>query len=229
MFRSTLEEVNNADVLVHVVDRSNPVWKKQRLAVLKELRAVGCDEIPIVELWNKIDMCNDPEEVLFEAMTIDVEGTVLEEISADSPILPPEASSTQDSDHVEDDIEEDYVRVDVDDIGKPVPEPVIVAPPLPPGRKRPALVPRKNMFVTAGSVKTGKGMDDFFAILSDAISLNHIGVEVAIPYAEDKGLVTMIHASGTVESIDYTDTATVISAKVPSSLLPKLKPFMKEK
>lgn len=75
-FRSTLSEVLAADVLVHVIDRSNPVWRKQRLTVMRELYAVGCLDTPIVELWNKIDRCDDPERVQLEALTqpVDVEG-----------------------------------------------------------------------------------------------------------------------------------------------------------
>ena len=52
--RATLEEVAKADMLIHVCDRSSPVWEKQRETVLKELDAIGCYETPIVELWNKV-------------------------------------------------------------------------------------------------------------------------------------------------------------------------------
>ena len=65
-FRATLEEVKNADILIHVCDRSSPVWKKQRTTVLKELNAIGCYDIPIIELWNKIDMLDDPIAVMNE-------------------------------------------------------------------------------------------------------------------------------------------------------------------
>jgi GTP-binding protein HflX len=58
-----LEEVSHADVLVHVIDRSSPVWEKQRETVIRELDAIGCTNTPIVEFWNKIDNMKDPEEV----------------------------------------------------------------------------------------------------------------------------------------------------------------------
>lgn len=75
-FRATLEEVREADVLIHVCDRSSPVWRKQRRTVLKELAAIGCTNIPIVELWNKIDMMPNSVEVMLEAsrVPVDVEG-----------------------------------------------------------------------------------------------------------------------------------------------------------
>ena len=62
-FRATLEEVGQADVLIHVIDRSSPVYDKQRETVLRELDAIGCRSTPVVELWNKIDGMEDPEEV----------------------------------------------------------------------------------------------------------------------------------------------------------------------
>lgn len=55
-FRATLEEVREADVLVHVVDSSNPMWAKQEAAVIKVLREIGCGDKPIVRVLNKIDL-----------------------------------------------------------------------------------------------------------------------------------------------------------------------------
>jgi len=40
-FRATLEEILEADVLIHVIDRSSPVWEKQRDVVLNELEGKG--------------------------------------------------------------------------------------------------------------------------------------------------------------------------------------------
>jgi len=55
-FRATLEEVREADVLVHVVDSSNPMWAKQEAAVIKVLQEIGCGDKPIVRVLNKIDL-----------------------------------------------------------------------------------------------------------------------------------------------------------------------------
>ena len=84
-FRATLEEVSDADVLIHVCDRSSPVWKKQRETVLRELEAIGCTHTPIVELWNKVDAVENPDEVMLEAMTlpIDVDIVVDDDESSD--------------------------------------------------------------------------------------------------------------------------------------------------
>lgn len=59
-FRATLEEVQEADVLIHVIDVSNPTWEKQEMAVLSTLEDMDAVEKPIVRVLNKIDML-DPE------------------------------------------------------------------------------------------------------------------------------------------------------------------------
>jgi GTPase len=55
-FRATLEEVQEADVLVHVIDVSNPTWEKQEQAVLSVLEDMGALDKPIVRVLNKIDV-----------------------------------------------------------------------------------------------------------------------------------------------------------------------------
>mmetsp|Transcript_26918 Transcript_26918/g.58851 ORF Transcript_26918/g.58851 Transcript_26918/m.58851 type:complete len:760 (-) Transcript_26918:1747-4026(-) len=55
-FRATLEEVKEADVLVHVIDVSNPMWPKQANAVRTVLAEIGAGDKPMVQLLNKIDL-----------------------------------------------------------------------------------------------------------------------------------------------------------------------------
>ena len=57
-FRATLEEVQEADVLVHVIDVSNPSWKKQEHAVNAVLAEIGAADKPVVRVWNKMDLLN---------------------------------------------------------------------------------------------------------------------------------------------------------------------------
>jgi len=65
--RATLEEVTLADVLVHVIDRSSPVWRKQRETVIRELDRNGCrPEAVIVELWNKFDRLQHMRQEIME-------------------------------------------------------------------------------------------------------------------------------------------------------------------
>lgn len=58
-FRSTLEEISEADMLVHVVDYSNPNYK-QHIEVVKEtLKELGADNIPTIYAYNKADLVED--------------------------------------------------------------------------------------------------------------------------------------------------------------------------
>jgi GTP-binding protein HflX len=54
-FRSTLEETVQADLLVHVVDASNPQHDEQVEAVNGVLAEIGAADIPQLVVWNKID------------------------------------------------------------------------------------------------------------------------------------------------------------------------------
>ncbi|MBI1745649.1 MAG: GTPase HflX [Acidobacteria bacterium] len=54
-FRATLEEVNEADLLLHVVDVSQERYKEQMLAVDQVLTEIGTPDIPRIHVFNKID------------------------------------------------------------------------------------------------------------------------------------------------------------------------------
>ncbi len=54
-FKSTLEETVNADLLVHVIDVSHPLYKEQSEAVYRVLQEIGAQEKPVLSVFNKID------------------------------------------------------------------------------------------------------------------------------------------------------------------------------
>lgn len=54
-FKSTLDEVREADLLVHVVDISHPDFEEQIQVVEKTLADLGCAEKPMMLVFNKID------------------------------------------------------------------------------------------------------------------------------------------------------------------------------
>ena len=54
-FRATLEEVTDADLLVHVIDASHPRWTAQRDAVEQVLRDLGASGTARVTALNKVD------------------------------------------------------------------------------------------------------------------------------------------------------------------------------
>lgn len=55
-FRATLEETIRADVLLHVVDASSDVRDAQMAEVGRVLAEIGADRIPVILVWNKIDL-----------------------------------------------------------------------------------------------------------------------------------------------------------------------------
>jgi GTP-binding protein HflX len=54
-FKSTLEEVRSADLLLHLVDMANPLFHEQIQVIEKVLGEIGAGEIPTVLVPNKID------------------------------------------------------------------------------------------------------------------------------------------------------------------------------
>ncbi|MFU8773444.1 MAG: GTPase HflX, partial [Anaerolineales bacterium] len=58
-FRATLEEIAEADLLVHVVDITHPNAKAQAYAVHQTLVEIKADHIPMLVAMNKIDLLND--------------------------------------------------------------------------------------------------------------------------------------------------------------------------
>ena len=54
-FKSTLDEVREADVLLHVVDISHPQYEEQLLVVNKTLAELGATEKPTITIFNKMD------------------------------------------------------------------------------------------------------------------------------------------------------------------------------
>ena len=60
-FRSTLEELVYADVLVHVVDASDPQWRLQAEVVEELCRQLGAEKTPRLLVFNKVDLLRDDQ------------------------------------------------------------------------------------------------------------------------------------------------------------------------
>lgn len=54
-FRSTLEVVTEADLLVHIIDVSHELYKEQAAAVHEVLKEIGAETKPVITVYNKID------------------------------------------------------------------------------------------------------------------------------------------------------------------------------
>ena len=54
-FKATLEELEYADLLLHVIDVSNPEWQLQAAVVENLIRELGAGELPRIDVFNKSD------------------------------------------------------------------------------------------------------------------------------------------------------------------------------
>jgi GTP-binding protein HflX len=94
-FRATLEEVTEADLLVHVIDAGHPRWTAQREAVEQVLRELGAADTPRVTVLNKADrlsadalrdvMAEEPEGIPVSAIRGVGLANLLREIAARLP------------------------------------------------------------------------------------------------------------------------------------------------
>ncbi len=60
-FKATLEELNYADLILHVIDISNPDWMEQLRVTDSLIRELGVETTPRIEVYNKCDRCGSPE------------------------------------------------------------------------------------------------------------------------------------------------------------------------
>ena len=54
-FKATLEELQYADLLLHVIDASNLEWREQAEVVAQLIRDLGAEQTPCIEVFNKCD------------------------------------------------------------------------------------------------------------------------------------------------------------------------------
>ena len=67
-FKSTLEETLDADLLVHVIDVSHPLYKEQSDAVYRVLQEAGAQDKPVLSVFNKIDKLPDESSGFLEQL-----------------------------------------------------------------------------------------------------------------------------------------------------------------
>src|SRR5688572_27883000 len=78
-FRATLEEVAEAELVLHVIDAASPEVERQMAAVRRVLDEVGAADVPLIDVYNKADLLGreeqrrlqtaDPSAVLISATT----------------------------------------------------------------------------------------------------------------------------------------------------------------
>jgi GTPase len=91
-FRATLEEVTEADLLLHVIDASHPERDRHVAAVRRVLSEVGAEEVEVIDVYNKVDALDADaarriaaqfdEAVLLSARTGEGINALLERVAA---------------------------------------------------------------------------------------------------------------------------------------------------
>jgi GTP-binding protein HflX len=103
-FRATLEEVIEADLLLHVIDASHPQALEQARAVYATLKEIEAGDIPMINVLNKIDRLADPDAACAALCHLDdsVAVSALTGMGLDKLLG-----------HIEEVLEAEMVRVDV--------------------------------------------------------------------------------------------------------------------
>lgn len=65
-FRSTLEEAKYADMIMHVVDASNPQYDRQMMVVYETLKELEIKDKPVLTAFNKVDRLEQPEQEILK-------------------------------------------------------------------------------------------------------------------------------------------------------------------
>jgi GTP-binding protein HflX len=73
-FKATLQEAVDADLLLHVVDASNPHHPEQMAEVQSVLREIGADNVPQLLVFNKLDALDDAQRPLSLTDEIELDG-----------------------------------------------------------------------------------------------------------------------------------------------------------
>lgn len=81
-FKATLQEAVDADLLLHVVDVSNPGYPEQMAEVQRVLQDIGAGDIPQLLVFNKIDALESPQFPLHLTDEMEVDGVLLPRIFA---------------------------------------------------------------------------------------------------------------------------------------------------
>jgi GTP-binding protein HflX len=79
-FKSTLDEVREADILLHVVDISHSSFDEQLKVVTETLHEIGVTDKPTLLVFNKIDAYKWVEKDEFDAMPVGKENYSLEDL-----------------------------------------------------------------------------------------------------------------------------------------------------
>jgi GTP-binding protein HflX len=83
-FAATLQEAADADLLLHIVDASNPSYLEQIASVTNVLKDIGADQVPQILVFNKLDAMDEAQlpRVLSDRMELDGHSVARNYVSA---------------------------------------------------------------------------------------------------------------------------------------------------
>jgi GTP-binding protein HflX len=76
-FAATLQEAADADLLLHVVDASNPDHPEQIQSVMQVLREIGADHVPQILVFNKFDAMDPERQPVRMQDTLEIDGVAV--------------------------------------------------------------------------------------------------------------------------------------------------------
>jgi GTP-binding protein HflX len=152
-FRATLEEIAEADLLLHVVDITHPNAEQQVTSVLEVLEELDAVEQPIVTALNKVDRLADPQAA---------SGTVAGLANS-----------------------------------------------------------------VAISALTGQGLDELLACIERVLTEELVDVDLFLPYKRGD-LLGLLHQRGVISREEHVAEGTLLTAKVPSTLLARFEPYRQD-
>lgn len=79
-FQASLEEVHHADLILHIIDLTNPDWRGQKGEVEKVLQQLKIDRDKIITVYNKIDLLTDREALLNKMSSREVYISALDQL-----------------------------------------------------------------------------------------------------------------------------------------------------
>jgi len=82
-FRATLEEVGEADLLVHIIDASDPDREEKHRVVLDVLKEIGAGRWPLLTIYNKADLLDKDERSELAGLVSATNGLIVSAVTGD--------------------------------------------------------------------------------------------------------------------------------------------------
>lgn len=203
-FSATLEEVSDADILLHVVDVTHPDAIRQAETVERVLGELGLADLTMIVAANKVDRI---ERDSVEASPRETQGDQdLERVDGEAREAPiPIGDWAESWDEDEEEEEEDGASPVFQDAASVL------------DTLRRLIYPD----LVAVSALTGEGLSDLLAQVEAGLMEQLEAIDLLIPYTAGE-ILNLVHSHGVVESERHDEQGTHVHARVPAYLLGSL-------